>query len=243
MKTVLCLGLLTAAVSLTASASAQSYGSNSASSSTGAATPQSFGGYGGSSHGYHSSTFEEGVLRGAADLTRAGGEANYFHSLAAINLQEAKALALQNRQQRIANFFNARQVNRSARLASQSKPLAPEHYAAIARKQAPDRLGDHQYDRVGGRLHWPTALAGREFAAERAALDDAFATREPGDAGVGTSFHAYVQQVSTRMEAKLKTRIELHSPMEFIAARKFVSSLTYEARQPLLDVEGLATAE
>jgi len=196
-------------------------------------------GYGGYGYGYHSSTFEEGVLRGAADLTRAYGEANYYNSLAAINLQQARAQALANRQQRIQDYFHEREVNRAARKAAQPKPLSQEGYVMLARKEAPDRLGPHQYDRVSGHLRWPTALMTGEFAAERAAIELAFSTRTPGDVGVGTEFYAYVKQITDRMQERLQPQVATLSPMEFVAAKKFLASVAYEAQHPMIG-EGLA---
>jgi hypothetical protein len=239
MEKLVFTSVLTAAVALAGLAQAQQYSGAGHQSGGGGAVASNFG-HGGFGYGYHSSTFEEGVLRGAADLTRAQGEANYFNSLSAINREEARAQALVNRQQRIAGFFRERELNRAARKAAQAKPLSPEGYAAIARKAAPDRLGAHQYDRAGGRLHWPTALTASEFAVERAALEMAFATRTPGDAGAGADFHSYVEQVTVAMQAKLQPRIGELSPMEFVAAKKFLSGLAYEAQLPLV-VEGLAT--
>ena len=47
----------------------------------------------------HASTYTEGALRGAADLTRAAGESRYNSSLAMINRQEAIRRQLENRKQ------------------------------------------------------------------------------------------------------------------------------------------------
>ncbi len=242
MNKLLSSSVLTVIVAFTGAVSAQQYSPGPGLQSTGPVVVDNIGsgGYGGFGYGYHSSTFEEGVLRGAADLTRAAGEANYFDSLAAINWQQAKAQALVNRQQRILGFFREREVNRTARKAAQPKPLSPEGYVAIARKAAPDRLGPYQYDRASGRLTWPTALMGGEFAADRAAVEMAFSTRTPGDFGAGTDFYAHVKQIADDMQARLQPQVASLSPMEFIAAKKFLSSLSYEAQQPML-IEGLAT--
>jgi hypothetical protein len=240
MTKLLSISVLTLALATAGVASAQQYSAGGYSSGGQGGSGVTGFGYGGFGYGYHSSTFEEGVLRGAADLTRATGEANYFNSLAAINLQEANAKALANRQARIAGFFNERELNRAARKAEQPKPLSPQGYAVIARKAAPDPLGPHQYDRFTGKLHWPTALSTGDFVSERAALEMAFATRGTGDAGAGTDFHAYVQQITNQMHAKLQPQIGTLSPMEFVAARKFLASLAYEALHPA-NLEGLAT--
>ena len=118
-------------------------------------------------YGYHSSTFEEGVLRGYADLTVAQGQANYLNSLASINGQEAYSRYLQNRQRTTDTYFYMRQANRAAREAEAPQRLSREQYAALAKKSAPEGLSERQYDRTLGRLNWPAALAGDEFAGER----------------------------------------------------------------------------
>jgi hypothetical protein len=236
MKTALRLGAALALLSMTAAASAQGTGG---SATTGAPVgfPSDYGYSGG--YGYHASTFEEGVLRGAADLTRATGEANYYHSLAAVNYQEAAARAIVNREQAVATYFRVRDLNRTARQASRPKPLSTEQYAALAKKQAPSRLSALEYDRASGRLAWPTALLADDFAAERTLLDDVFARRTTTDAGAGSPFHSAVDKLSLQLQGKLQQRIKQMNPMEFVAARKFLSGLSHEARLPLV-LDGLA---
>lgn len=224
---------LTLLMGWTATASAQSYGSQP---TPGYGFGHAFGGYN------HASTLEEGVLRGAADLTRARGEANYWHSLAAINGQEAQARYLQNRQAATETYFNMRQINRDARNAERGLRLSPNHYAAIARKMAPDRLANHQYDRTLGRLNWPAVLTSKYFAAEREVLDGLFAARSPGDSGVGSLFSSNVKELTKSLDNKLKEHVDFLPQMEYIAAKKFIASVGYEAQQPLV-VEAVAAAE
>ena len=109
-----------------------------------------FDGYGG--FGYHSSTLEEGVLRGLGDLTRSVGQANYLNSLASINQQEAVSRYIDNRQKYAETFFEMRQLNRAAREAERAQPLSTEQYVQLARAQAPNRLNEAEYDRVLGRV-------------------------------------------------------------------------------------------
>jgi hypothetical protein len=202
-------------------------------------TPSGFGYIGGYRH---ASTFEEGVLRGYADLTRAGGEANYWHSAAANNWQDAYSKYLANREAKTETYFRMQSINRAAREATRPQRMTTEQLAILARKQAPDRLGDHQYDRGLGRLNWPSLLQDGLFAEERAVLDSAFATRTPGDAGVGSGFSTGVRQLTTSMQHKLQANIAGLNQMEYLAAKKFLAGLAIEAQQPLLPA-GLASAE
>ena len=241
MKTQMFAGAILAAL-VTTAAYGQTYvaGGGSGNSSSGYHFPH--GGYGSHYSGYHSSTHEEGVLRGLADLTRAGGDANYMNSLAAINRQEAVKRYLENKEQNTETYFRVRQINRAAREAQRPQPLTHEQYVALAKKLAPDRLTAQQYDRVLGRLTWPAPLMGEEFAAERLAIEKMFAGRTPVDVGVGSAFHGKVRQLSSSMREKLQDNLSELSPMEFIAAKEFLDSLSYEAQQPLV-VEALASAE
>ena len=216
-------------------ASAQTYNG-------GYAVPGYGSGYGPYATYHHASTYEEGVLRGLADLQRSGGEANYWHSLAENNWQEAYGKYLANREAKTETYFRMQAINRAAREAVRPQRMTTEQLAILARKQAPDRLGDHQYDRGLGHLNWPAILQDEFFAAERTTLDAAFAARTPGDAGVGSAFSTSVRQLTRSMQEKLQANIAGLNQMEYLAAKKFIAGLALEAQHPVVPV-GLASAE
>jgi len=188
------------------------------------------GGYG-YGYGYHSSTLEEGSLRGLGALTASQGEANYYNSLAAINFQDAYARYVQNRQKATDAYFAGRQANRAARFGDVSR-LTLDRYSALARHDAPQCLRQNQYDRALGRLNWPAVLTGDEFAAERDLVNRAFKARSPGDVGPNTAFYETVKQLSSSLEAKLKTHINDLDPAQYLAAKKFLQGLSCESNQP-----------
>jgi opacity protein-like surface antigen len=226
--------VLTTLLALTGAASAQSV------------APQDIavghGGYGYGGYGYHSSTYEEGVLRGLGDLARSIGQADYMSSLAGINRQESVSRYLDNKEKYAETYFRMQQINRAAREAQRPQPLSPEQYATLAKKQAPDRLSDADYNRALGRLNWPAVLSGKDFAAERAALDRAFAGRTAHDVGVSTAFHGDVRKLTAAMQDKLQAEISSMGTLEFIAAKKFLTGLAYESQQPVV-AAGLAVAD
>jgi hypothetical protein len=191
-------------------------------------------GYGDYDYGYHASTYEEGVLRGRAALAQGLGQANYYHSLAAINYQDARLKAIKNRQQAIDAYFYNQQANRAAREAKRLPRLSQEQYVALAQAQAPDRLSDQQYDRTFGRLDWPAAFNDYEFNAERDELDRAFAGRYPNDAGASSEFYANVRQLTSKLQTKLQSRIDVLDSAQYVAAKNFLLSLNYEAQQPVV---------
>lgn len=235
------IALLCAAASLVATTGmAQTYSTGSAVLPT-----RSVGGYGYGGYGYggsYASTYEEGVLNGLARLRQAQGEYNLATAQANVYQQEAIAKAQQNRQQGIVNYFAARQINHEAREAERSPRLTNAQYAALARKVAPSRLTGQQYQPAIGSLNWPALLQVEGFAAERNYLSDQFAARGAGDSGAGSVFHSNVKSATRSMAAKLQTLVKEVGPMEYIAAKNFITSLEYEAQLAPIPV-GIAQAE
>jgi len=219
-------------------ASAQTNDTTAASSVAGGGHAPGGYGYG----GYHSSTAAEGAFRGLADFTRSIGEADYMSSLAGINRQETFSRAIDNKKKAVDTYFQIKQINRAAREAARPQPLTYTQYAKLAKQEAPDRLSDVDYNRVVGRLNWPAMLASDDFAAERAALNQAFVGRTAQDVGVSTNFHREVRELTAALQSKLRDRLQTVSPMEYIAAKNFLTSVAFESQQSLV-VQGLASAE
>lgn len=231
MRKHILTGMLMASLMAVAGvASAQTYGTTSTPGfAAGGYMPSGYG-YG----GYHASTEAEGAFRGLADLNRSIGDNRYMTSLAAINAQEAWSRAIDNKQKAVETYFQIKQINRAAREAARPQPLTYTQYAKLAKQEAPERLSDADYNRVMGRLSWPAVLAGDDFAAERAGVDQAFVGRKAQDVGVSTNFHRDVRELTAVMHAKLRERMGTMSDMEYIAARKFLSSVAFESQQPLV---------
>jgi hypothetical protein len=234
MKTKLLSGaVLASLLAFAGVASAQTYADT-------AVVGNGFGGYGG--WGYHSSTYEEGVLRGLGDLARSIGQADYMSSLAGINRQETVSRWLDNKEKYAETYFRMQQINRAAREAARPQPLSTEQYAKLAKQLAPDRLSEADYNRALGRLNWPAVLSSEDFAAERAALDKAFAGRAATDVGVSTAFHGNVRKLTAEMQTKLQSKLGTMSPVEFIAAKNFLAGVSLESQQPVV-AAGLASAD
>lgn len=189
--------------------------------------------------GYSSSTVAEGALRGEADLVRAAGDNAYMNSLAAINNQVALKKNIENRQQWVETYFSMRRTNDAYR-ASQRDPIPSLGQSqAIAKMLAPQRLNGNQLDPLTGKLNWPAALQADEFALARRQLDRIFANRDLASAGVGNTTDAQVSAITSEMQAELKSQIKTMSPSEYLAAKKFIDGLGYEARFAP-GVEGIA---
>jgi hypothetical protein len=215
--TVASLSILTV-IALTSASSAQVY------------VAPNLGSFGGDIY-RHSSTYEEGVQRGYAAVVRSRGQANYLNSLASINYQQARTLDIQNRKNTVDAYFYMRQANNAARAGARSERFTTEQYAALAKQAAPSRLSQSEYDSTLGRLNWPAALEGDDFAADRDALDRIFRTRSPGDVGPSTQFYAQVRNITNAMQQKLRENIQELDAAQYVAAKKFLLGVSYEATQ------------
>ena len=183
------------------------------------------GGWGG---GYHSSTLEEGVQRGFADVVRSQGMANLMNSEALINVEDARKKYLDNRMTATQTYFEMRRYNQEARRAERSTPLSNEQYVRLARAQAPARLSVSQLDPFTGKITWPTALQREKYVKLRSEIDTLFQARAAGtvlaDDEIGTATSQFLEA--------LKADIASFRQTEYIAARNFLTSLAFEALQP-----------
>ena len=183
-----------------------------------------YGGY------HHASTYEEGVLRGTADVYRGYGQYNYLSSLAAINYERARRDYLDNRVKSVETLFAMRKINQEARAAERGPRPTQQQLVRLAKSRVPDRLAEHQYEPALAELYWPSVFNATEFATLRAEIDELMARRTLGDSGVGTENHRQITAAVETMQSKLKDRIRQMSTPDYIAAKKFLTSLAYEAR-------------
>jgi hypothetical protein len=172
---------------------------------------------------HHASTWEESALRGGADLVRAAGEMNYNSSLATINYQEAYSRYLDNRLQAASTHFDLRQLNREARAEARGQRATPDELTEYAKIRAPARLSAHQFDATTNRLMWPASLKGDVFAEYRAAIDRLLEARRGG--GVESR---EIEMLAEAMKQKLLPQVRVMNPAEYLAAKRFLTSLEYE---------------
>jgi hypothetical protein len=170
-------------------------------------------------------------LYGMGKFARGVGEYNYNTARAIREIEEARARAIQNHKLAVETWFDLKRQNKQFR-AAELAPLSAEQLSRVIEAQRPDRLTVAQYNPVTGKLFWPAALLGDAFASEREALEHGFQSRTSRDGGPDSAFHSQVRQTTGQMLAKLRDRIDRFSPNEFMAAKKFLVGLRYEAQTP-----------
>jgi len=175
--------------------------------------------------GYHSSTLEEGIQRGYADVVRSQGMARLLNSKAATEYEAARRAYIENQLKATQTYFEMRRYNDSARAAARSTPLSNEEYVRIAREQAPDQLTATQLDPLTGAIGWPVALRAEAYRPFRERLEKLFHDRSTGYP-VYNEILTAVQDFQTRFREDI-----MRMPAnDFVSGRRFLDSLAFAAR-------------
>lgn len=180
--------------------------------------------------GYHSSTYEEGVQRGFADIVRSAGVANLLNSEAAKNYEDARRKNIDNRVYGTEQYFQMRQINRAARAAERGRQPTMEDLIRYAAQRAPGRLSPSELDPLTGLINWPTILRSEAYEADRQKLEKLYASRS----ATGYLTAEQVAEVNAAIESvgeKLKANVRSHSPQLHAQAKDFLKSLAYESMQ------------
>ncbi len=178
----------------------------------------------------YSSTVGEGYARGFADVVRAAGEYNVNTSRAMINVEEARRRNIDNRVKSVDAYFTMRKMNREYRAAERGPQPNSEQVARLAHEAAPDRTSAHQLDPISGAIRWPEALLGNEYSAYRQRLDLLFAKRPHTPSGIGSENFIAIQSTVRALKANLSANITHYDPTTYVATKRFIESLGYEAR-------------
>jgi len=178
-----------------------------------------------SGYGYHSSTLEEGVQHGFADVVRSQGMANLYNAQALTESQKARSSYLDNQYKATQTYFEMRRYNTEARRAERSPPLSTEQYVRLARVEAPQALTSTQLDPLTGAISWPAALSIPEYAKFRTQIERLFADRYSGYSSYGA-----IQQACQAFLDQLKADIMQFQANDYVQARKFLDSLIWAAR-------------
>lgn len=203
------------------------------------AAPYYGGGYYGGYYGgdpyanYGASTVAEGNMRGMSDMIRSAGVNSLLNSQAAINYEQARSADYDNRLKYEQTYFEMKQMNDSYRASQRRPPMSSEYFAKLAAKQAPDRLSSAALDPVTGAIAWPRLLQIDTFAPYREKLDALFAQRTASHGHIGEETYSEIRQTTDRMLATLKKNIRSYPPEDYLTAKNFIESLSYEARFPV----------
>lgn len=187
--------------------------------------------YGGYPVYSHASTAAEGQLRGMSDLVRSQGQTNLNNSAAAINYSVARRSEIDNRYARAVTYLNMRRANEAFRKEMRKPRLSMEAVVRIAQAGKPKRLSPGELDPVSGAISWPVLLRLKKFAVNRAEVETAFARRASSSV-IAAEDYMKIKQSTDEMLAELKKQIRQVPADQYVVAKRFLESLTYEAGLP-----------
>ena len=185
----------------------------------------------GNYYGYRAATAGESHARGLAAGAYALGQYNRLTAEGRLVHTYAYRQEIENHELAVQTYFAMRQANREARAAERGPRATPADLARFAAQGKPSRLSPSDLDNKGS-ISWPLLLQADEFEAFRAELENAF-TQRAADGGIGLDDHVKVSRTAEVMLDVLKAYVDGVDPMDYIAARRFIESLAWEARQPL----------
>jgi hypothetical protein len=189
-----------------------------------------YGGYGGSPWGdSRATTPRQGWAYGIGDIIRAKATFNLLSSQALINMTDVVRNDIQNQQLWANTYFEMRRGQRAA-IAEERGPIPSAEdltrYAAMGR---PRPLGGNQLDVGSGKIFWPRSLRTDQFTGSREILEEIFAKRARyGDISMDDLLK--VRDETNRMIGLLNDQIHDIPPMEYVAAKQFLSSLAYQVQ-------------
>jgi len=180
----------------------------------------------------HASTLSEGYGRGLGAVIRAQGEYNLNTSAALLNLTQARQQEIENQKHWTQTYFEIRDINRQAFEADiKHRRGNPEDWIRYAQAGKPKRLSPGELDIVTGEIRWPLLLTAQQYRPQRVELERAFSDRAYHGV-MGADAFLKVLQLTDDLLANLKSRVRDLPSEQYVAAKRFLESLAYEASQP-----------
>lgn len=191
------------------------------------------------------------MLRGTADIAKAQAamitaQASVIANVASTNaavgkaaddMERVRAMAMDNDLKAAKAFYDRRKMY----VDYQTQHAAQRAKKDVARrsKATTERASVYEVDPLRGRIYWPSALKREEFTDARAQMDTLFAERKVRQAGLGSNFCRQAKMLTGEMRDQLRELVDDLSPAEYLAARKFLDTLSFEA-QMAPRIEGVA---
>jgi len=176
------------------------------------------------------------MVQARAALVTAFGQSGKAMAEARKVLEESRSVAIDNNMKAANTYFEKRK-KREEYLATKARPQpSPGDLERYSKAAAPSRLEETVVNPVAysarGDLQWPGVLEQPEFGPWRRQAEIAFAERSVSNSGPGSHLYQQMYRLTSRMEDELKEQVRDLPPMQYIAAKRFLESLTYETQFP-----------
>ena len=182
---------------------------------------------------------EAKLIAARAAWITAVSEANATNAKTLQTLEQVRGLRLDNALKTATTFYEKRKLHDGYQgLSTYERPTKEDLYR-YSKASLPQRPANYQLEPVKGKIFWPEVFQQEEFYVLRSQLDCLFAQRTAVNDTPGGNVSGQVQEVTAQMHEQLRGKVRQMSPTEYLAARKFVDSLAFEARFPAR-IEGVA---
>lgn len=165
---------------------------------------------------------------GLGQALRGQGQYNLLTSQAVTQMEQAKALAIENHVKQVEAYNQLREMNRQYRDAHAKPKRTPEEWARINRAPRPPKLTASELDPATGQLRWQPILAGSDFDAERAIVDKLMAERAARGGALAGDDYETLNKALHDMIATLKSKIDSLPSGDYMQAKNFIQSIEYE---------------
>lgn len=176
----------------------------------------------------HASTAGEGFLRGQAAAVQAVGQANYLHSLAAVNYADAYRRQIENNRLYVKTYLENREEVYKYRERYTRPPLTKEQWLELSSRALPDRLTPEQLS--NGKLTWPHILRMDAYKPLRERIDVLVANRTPEDSGDGSPSQREIASLVDAMKILLRENMDTLSSSQYGNSKWFLVCLDYEMK-------------
>jgi hypothetical protein len=180
-------------------------------------------------------TPEGDLLRGQAELARAEGDLAVDTSIAAINQQTARAMAMENRMRAVENFYEARRLNREQAVFEAQPTVTMAQTVRIAAAGVPPRATPLQLDPLTGDIVWPEVLRDFEFQDRIDDVERRFSERASAGGCPGTAHRRLLNEALDDLSDRLRANVSRYPAGKYGIARTFLDSLRREYDMPLAD--------
>ena len=181
---------------------------------------------------YHSSTYAEGVQRGAADIIRSAGQYNVRTSEAAKNWTEVQSRLYENRVKAAQSFVEMKNIQEAYRQSRRKPRPTSEQLIRMAKMEVPKPLSASELDPVTGKISWPLELTADEYAPVRGRLEALFAERAAVNGKINLNQYKAIindlEEMKTLLVDRLKRKEVL--PEDYTKAIKFIKQLRQQLR-------------
>lgn len=180
-------------------------------------------------------TADSSLLKGAAALEAAAGQADLQRSRATINLQESVDRYLDNQVEVVEAYNARRKAWREERKLTRREPLSEEKYAELAAERAPERLSDEHFNASSGEILWPPILDAKELKPYRQAIQRAFAKRASAGTQWSVDDYLVVKENIDVMERALRGVEKKIDVKVFVGLLQLLESISWEAQHNASD--------